>query len=436
MAWRSKLRENMWPGKKRAVLKKSTICGNLAAAFLIVVLFVLSYGVGTVGGDLAYRVDNGLITRIDAEYFKEILRFEIPLIDIVYNSGRISFTGQVRTAVRMLYGIKAESPVSILGAGSASFKSYYNGEYRQKMAQAEKDDKKPVEEHSIEEETSPDKDEGIEEEQNQYRQIASSILFKEDETKDMKNSETIEKGTITVLNETGYAIDRNIIDSLMEQPNEFDFDRKGPSVLIYHTHTTEAYIRDRDDLYREVAVRSRDEKYNVVRVGEELAQILENRYGIDVIHNGTVHDYPEYNKSYLNAADTLEKYLKSYPSIKIAIDIHRDAAPDGQKLRVVKEVDGKNAARVMFVVGTDARGLEHPEWKNNLKLAVMMQQRLNAISPGLAKHIYISKNRYNQHMADGSLLIEIGGDGNLLEECLYSCRFLAEALSEVIKGSS
>jgi stage II sporulation protein P len=158
------------------------------------------------------------------------------------------------------------------------------------------------------------------------------------------------------------------------------------------------------------------------------------RGDLAMLHNGTIHDYPNYKSSYANSLSTVKKYLKSYPSLRILLDIHRDGLGAGNpKLRVNTKINGKNAAQIMFVVGTNGTGLEHPNWRENLKLALKLQEKLNSKYPGLAKPIYISKNRYNQHETNGALIIEIGGDGNLLSECLESTKYLAEVIGEIAK---
>jgi stage II sporulation protein P len=457
--------------------------GTVIFAFFIVMLLFLSLKVGTFGGDLVYKMNNGFIENMDTQNFKELLSFELPLVDIVYNSGKVNLTGEIQDLIRMIFGIETRMPSSILSAEAAFLKNYYtnhymplpeyagigktgqegrensqeekgkreegkgnsqegkqNGGWEKGNSQDGEGNSQEGEENSTDEnipgkqQSTPDNQQAPVNNKVSYRQDASSIRFEEDETKHIERSHTVEEGIITLHNETRYKINEKMIEQMLEQPFRIQFDRKGPVILIYHTHTTEGYLKSIVDLDREVAVRTMDERYSVVRVGDELARLLKEKYGIDVVHNGTIHDYPDFDKSYLNSAETLSRYLKSYPSIKIAIDIHRDAVDNGEKLRVVKDVGGKNAARVMFVVGTDAGGLEHPQWKENLLLAVKMQQKLNEYCPGLAKHIYISNNRYNQHMAEGSLLIEVGGDGNLVEECLESCKYLAVVLNDVING--
>ena len=404
--------------------------GTVIFAFFIVILFFLSLKVGTFGGDLVYKMNNGFIENMDTQNFKELLSFELPLVDIVYNSGKVNLTVEIQDLIRMVFGIETRMPSSILSAEAAFLKNYYTNHYMSlpryagigktgqeevktvkgegkqsgreakrgrgegKQARGESNSQEregnSTDENILgKQQSTPDNQQAPVNNKVSYRQDASSIRFEEDETKHIERSHTVEEGIITLHNETRYKIDEKMIEQMLEQPFKIQFDRKGPVILIYHTHTTEGYLKTIGDLDREVAVRTMDERYSVVRVGDELARLLKDKYGIDVVHNGTIHDYPDFDKSYLNSAETLSRYLKSYPSIKIAIDIHRDAVDNGEKLRVVKDVGGKNAARVMFVVGTDAGGLEHPRWKENLLLAVKMQQKLNEYCPGLANtYIY------------------------------------------------
>jgi len=161
------------------------------------------------------------------------------------------------------------------------------------------------------------------------------------------------------------------------------------------------------------------------------AQTLRKKYGIEVIHNATVHNHPSDTGAYGRSLNTAANILKSYPSIKIVLDIHRDGLGEG-KLRVATKINNKDAAKIMFVVGTDGTGLEHPNWRENLKLAIKLQQKLNEKYPGITRPIYISRNRYNQHLTNGSLIVEIGG--NTINECLESTKYLAEVLNDVINN--
>lgn len=256
-------------------------------------------------------------------------------------------------------------------------------------------------------------------------QPISSIAFEEDEDENEEDSKLVALDKIVLRNFTNFKID---IDGLLKKPLNLNLSKKGPKVLIYHTHTTESYVLKESDLgKKDVPSYNSNPRYNVVRVGEELTRNLKKK-GIETLHNGTVH------KNYSASIGTLKSYKKSHSSIQVFIDLHRDAVGDEKpKLRMVKKINGKNAAQIMFVVGADGT-LPHPEWKENLKFVLKLQQKLNEKYPGLAKPVWIVAKRYNQQVSNQAILIEVGGDGNLLSECLESTKYLAEALDEVMSG--
>jgi stage II sporulation protein P len=261
-------------------------------------------------------------------------------------------------------------------------------------------------------------------------QPASSISYEAEDEEENDKSDTVALDKVVLQNFTKHKID---IVKLLKEPLNLKFDKKGPKVLIYHTHTSESYVLKSQDLGKKgIASYNTNPKYNVVRVGEELSRYL-NKYGIETLHNATVHDKVR-NAAYGVAINTLKSYQKSYPSIKVYIDIHRDGLDASQpKLRTVKKINGKNAAQIMFVMGTDDM-LPFPNWQENLKFALKVEQKLNEKYPGLARPVWLVKKRYNQQVSNQAVLIEVGGDGNLLSECVESMQYLAEALNDVIKG--
>ena len=103
--------------------------GTVIFAFFIVMLFFLSLKVGTFGGDLVYKMNNGFIENIDTQNFKELLSFELPLVDIVYNSGKVNLTVEIQDLIRMVFGIETRMPSSILSAEAAFLKNYYTNIY-------------------------------------------------------------------------------------------------------------------------------------------------------------------------------------------------------------------------------------------------------------------------------------------------------------------
>lgn len=217
---------------------------------------------------------------------------------------------------------------------------------------------------------------------------------------------------------------------------QFKIEKNGkPQVLILHTHATESYLRHNEKYYTENdTARSTDNAYNMVALGKIIADRL-NAAGIVTLHDTTQHDNPSYNESYSRAADTICKYTEKYPSIKIVIDLHRDALAenDTDKVKVTTEIDGKKAAQIMLVMGSQSGNVKNfPNWKENLKLATRLQQTIEVMYPSLARSIHFMSKNYNESLTTGSMLIEIGTDGNTLDEAKYSAELLSNALISLL----
>ncbi len=197
---------------------------------------------------------------------------------------------------------------------------------------------------------------------------------------------------------------------------------EGPQILIVHTHGSEAYTMPAGQGY---------EACGECRTTDQ--GVLEEA-GLTVLHDTTLHDYPEYSGAYGRSLKTVEDYLEQYPSLVYVLDLHRDAIydGDGNPYKVVSGVNGMNAAQMSFVIGTDGGGLEHPGWRENLKLAAAVQQALTEDFPTLMRPITVRNSRYNQHVTPGALLVEVGAAGNSLDEALLSARLLGSTLAEVI----
>lgn len=207
----------------------------------------------------------------------------------------------------------------------------------------------------------------------------------------------------------------------------------GPQILIMHTHATESYTMSGDDIYTETDnSRTTDENYNMIRVGEEMKAVFES-YGLSVVHDKTTYDYPSYNGSYGRSLAGIQSYLKKYPTISVVLDVHRDAliGSDGTAYAKTTEIDGERVAQVMLVVGTNDSGLEHPDWKNNMTLAVRLQAAMLAIDGTLPRNIDLRSQRFNQHLTAGSLLVEVGTSGNTLQEALAGARLFAQAAANI-----
>lgn len=207
-----------------------------------------------------------------------------------------------------------------------------------------------------------------------------------------------------------------------------------PQILIMHTHTTESFNPDGKDHYSETDnARTTDPNYNITRVGEEIARIF-TEMGLSVVHDRTLHDYPNYNGSYERSRDTIERYLEEYPSIQVVLDIHRDAlvGQDGTIYKPIVTIDNQETAQILLVLGTDDNGLHHPNWETNLGLAVRIQEQTNTLWPNLARPIVLRSNRFNQELTTGSILVEIGSHGNTLEEALCAGRLFARSAGQVL----
>ena len=167
----------------------------------------------------------------------------------------------------------------------------------------------------------------------------------------------------------------------------------------------------------------------MVRLGSELAALLEAQ-GIGVLHDTTVQDYPSYSGSYDRTAETISAYLAEYPSIRMVLDVHRDAFEAADGTLGGTATDGR--ARIMLVVGTDERGLTHPNWQGNLSFALKLETLLRRRAPGLSRGISLCAQRYNQNLTPLSLLAEFGAAGDTLEEALAAVPDFAAALAELL----
>ncbi|HIV68540.1 MAG TPA: stage II sporulation protein P [Candidatus Butyricicoccus stercorigallinarum] len=196
-----------------------------------------------------------------------------------------------------------------------------------------------------------------------------------------------------------------------------------PTVLILHTHASEAYVD-------QAGARSDDPAHNVVHIGDVLTEVLEAA-GIGVVHCRTIIDAPSYNQSYNRAMDIIEQQLEQTPSIRMVIDLHRDSmiTSSGTEYKVVSEIDGQTCAQLMFVMGTNAGGLSHPNWKQNLNFAVNLQKSLLADYPTLMRPINLRKQRFNEQATTGSMILECGTSANTMQEAERAIRAFGGVLA-------
>ncbi len=194
--------------------------------------------------------------------------------------------------------------------------------------------------------------------------------------------------------------------------------------LIFHTHATESYTVPGNNNI--VNYRTTDKTYNMISVGKKLSNSLVGR-GFSVVHDEYLHDSPSYNGAYRSSLATVQNYLKT-DSYNFILDIHRDALSSNLGFRPTAEIEGKTAAKLMFVIGTNGAGSDHENWMENLRLALMIQNRANEMYPGLFRDLHLSNSRFNQHVSPGAFIIEVGATGNTLEEAQVSMEFLANVL--------
>lgn len=237
-------------------------------------------------------------------------------------------------------------------------------------------------------------------------------------------------GGLSIKNTSGYDID---IDSVLSAGCPIRLETGKPQILIIHTHSSEAYSPAGLDKYDDLGTnRTLDQSLNVIRIGKELAKIFED-CGLNVIHDTQVFDYPSYTGSYNRSCEAVEKYLADYPSIKIVIDLHRDAlCSDTVTYKTTATEQGVCASQIMLFVGSDASGLEHPNWRQNLSLAIYLQNAVCQSYPSLMRPITLTKYRYNQHLSPGSMIIEVGSNGNTLQEALAAIRLFGNAAGPAI----
>ena len=221
------------------------------------------------------------------------------------------------------------------------------------------------------------------------------------------------------------------LEALLAADLNWDLTESGPRVLIYHTHATESYTQTADHTYAESAdFRTLDTEYNLVSIGSRLEALL-TEAGIGVIHDETLHDYPSYDGGYDNSRQTLQTILDANSTLQLCLDLHRDAAVDayGNQFTTSALVGDRESARILFVVGTD-----HPNWHQNMALAVKLTALLERMYPGVTRGIITRTFDFNQDLSAGGLLVEVGAAGDTQEKALVAVEALSQAIIALAKG--
>ena len=226
------------------------------------------------------------------------------------------------------------------------------------------------------------------------------------------------------------------IEELLKQKADLSIqDISKPTILVYHSHTTESYTLLDAGYYTEsLDLRSKDNAKNMVRVGDELVKYLELQ-GFKVIHDTDIHD-ENYSGAYESSRKNIEKYLEEYPSIEITIDVHRDdiTYDNNTKVKPTATINGKKAARMMIIAGAEYGSVEnYPNWEYNLRFDLAVQNKVEEMYSGLMRPMLFAERKYNMFETKNSFLLEVGTDGNTLDEACYSVRLFATALGELLK---
>lgn len=237
-------------------------------------------------------------------------------------------------------------------------------------------------------------------------------------------------------NGTSFSPDMQMLSETSPSALDGVGEQDGPLVLILHTHGEECYT-EHVDMYPEgEPTRSNDTEKNVVRVGKEISDTLSD-FGIETLHCRKMHDSESFINAYSGSAASVREYLEEYPSIKIVIDVHRDAIirDDGESIKAAVEIAGEDYAQIMFVVGTNELGHNHPDWQDNLSLALSLQQSIDSTYPSLCRSINLRNVPFNQQLSGGYLLLEVGTSANTLDEALRSARAFGENLARLLLSS-
>ncbi len=226
----------------------------------------------------------------------------------------------------------------------------------------------------------------------------------------------------------------DLLDELSKEPSVHLKGDGSVEILIYHTHTSEAYSTSYTGFYyTDMETRTGNQGKSVVAVGEELKAALEAA-GFGVVHDTTVND-ELFNGSYSRSWEVLQKNLAEYPGIQVTIDLHRDSmtTEEGVKYKPTVTVDGRKAAQIMFLAGCDYDGSwgDFPNWEQNLRLILRAHQKVTELYPGLTRPMNFSNNKYNMNATPGSMLIEVGTEVSTVSEAKYSGRLLGQALGEL-----
>lgn len=263
------------------------------------------------------------------------------------------------------------------------------------------------------------------------------LYFAKEEPKEEPTDDAIQaanlsalSGTYTQVNGTAVAnaTDFDVTDYLNRTVSLPSFTAGKPAVLIYHTHTTECYRNSAG------ITNTRDETKNVVAVGEAMAEVFREA-GYETIHLTDIYN-DDFSNAYSTSRKAVEQVLKENPTIQVVLDVHRDSiSSNGVNYYPVTEVNGRQAAQIMIVCGTDSKGLSHPDWPKNFTYALALSRRMGALYGQLSRPVNLREDRFNTHFTDYTLLLEVGSAANTLEQAIYGGELTAKAMISLWNGS-
>ena len=266
------------------------------------------------------------------------------------------------------------------------------------------------------------------EEPKEEQTKASDVKAVEIDIEKLKDFECLKKTFYQVDAPTSISEKRLDVKKLLGKDMSIDESVDGPQILIYHTHSQEGYSDSK----------AGDESTSVVGVGDYLADILEKQYGFKVLHHKGKYDVNDRDHAYSNAEANIQKIINEHPSIQLVIDLHRDGVLEGTHL--VTEIDGRKTAQIMFFNGlsyTNSVGnikyLKNPYIDSELALSFQMQFKSAEYYPGFTRRIYLKGYRYNMHMCEKSMLVEVGAQTNTLKEAKNAMIPLADVINKVIR---
>lgn len=244
----------------------------------------------------------------------------------------------------------------------------------------------------------------------------------------LQSYENLVQEFYTIDSNTMAGSDQLNVELLLSKDMTISKEGEEPQILIYHTHSQEAFA---DSL-------PGDQDTSIVGVGERLTEILREEYGYTVLHHTAQYDTVR-DDAYSEALPAIEQLLEEHPSIQVVIDLHRDSVAD--ETRLVMDLDGRPTARFMFFNGlsrTRKTGniayLYNENQDDNLAFSFQMQLKAAEYYPGLTRRIYLKGYRYNMHLRPKYLLVELGAQNNTVEEAMNACDPLAHILDMVLSG--